>query len=239
MRVIDLPGLSRAARWRLYPVEAYDFWETYAPGFARPCRDLLAEDVTPVVRRRLRHALSKIGSARRSRLLVKITGWPRIRYLKEIFPDARFIHIYRDGRAVASSWLTMRWFRGWSGPAQWLWGELDDVQEAKWLRHDRSFIALAAIAWEILMKAFDEARAAIPVGDYLEISYEDLCKNQRETFRRAIDFAGLPWSPPLEHAIRAARLRAANDKWREQLSIAQQRTLEECLDTALKLRGYV
>jgi hypothetical protein len=238
MRAIDLPVFGQLARRHIDPAEAYAFWDAYAPGFSRPCRDLLANDVTPGTRKRLHRAFAQIGSPRRTRLLAKITGWPRLRYLKEVFPDARFIHVYRDGRAVASSWLRLTWFRGWSGPSQWLWGELDEKREAKWRQYDRSFVALAALAWEILMEAFDEARATLPAGDYLELSYEHVCANPRAAFAQAVEFAGLSWHPALDHALMAGRLSSANDKWQIELSPTQRDILESCLGPALARRGY-
>ena len=51
----------------------------------------------------LRAAAQTCVSARRPRLLCKITGWPRIGFLHAVFPKREFINVIRDGRAVASS----------------------------------------------------------------------------------------------------------------------------------------
>src|SRR4029079_14209154 len=53
MRAIDLPAISPLAPRRIYPVEAYEFWEARMPGFSPPCRDLVAEDVTPVIKKQI------------------------------------------------------------------------------------------------------------------------------------------------------------------------------------------
>jgi len=39
-------------------------------------------------------------------------------------PEARFIHVIRDGRAVANSWLQMPWWLGYGGPERWQWDPL-------------------------------------------------------------------------------------------------------------------
>ena len=69
---------------------------------------------------------------KRNRLLIKITGWPRIGYLNEIFSDAKFIHILRDGRAVANSLINVEFWRGWQCPQNWRFGRLTEKQQKEW-----------------------------------------------------------------------------------------------------------
>ncbi len=40
--------------------------------------------------------MSEITTEKRDRLLLKITGCPRIGFLSEIFEDMRFIYVVRD-----------------------------------------------------------------------------------------------------------------------------------------------
>src|SRR5690606_15394984 len=114
--------------------EAYAFWETHSPGFRRPSRDLVAADVTESRRQALVNTIESIVTKRRGSFVAKITGWPRILYLREVFPDARFVHLVRDGRAVAASFSKMnvdQWW-GWRGPENWRFGALDDRYRAVW-----------------------------------------------------------------------------------------------------------
>lgn len=239
MRIMDLPLPARYVQKLLYPVEAYGFWDHHCPAFAEPYRDLLAEDVTPKMRQAVRQAMSQMLTAKRNRLLVKVTGWPRIGFLQEIFPDARFIHVYRDGRAVANSLLAVEWWSGWRGPGRWRWGDLPPEQRAKWERHDRSFVALAAIQWEILMLAQKEAKERAAPESLFEVRYEDLCNDPVHSFRRMAEFAGLDWSARMEAIIRNRSFKNANDKWQTDLSSDQQSVLNECLQDTLGEFGYV
>jgi hypothetical protein len=171
-------------------------------------------------------------------LLVKITGWPRVGYLHALFPDAKFIHVYRDGRAVANSLLEVDFWRGWQGPGRWRAGELTPAQQAEWERHGRSFVALAGIQWKRMMAAMDAAAANVPAANLLPVRYEDLMANPVACFKHVTEFCGLGWSARFERAIARQRLRPANDKWRVDLSDAQQAILESVLAEALSRYGY-
>lgn len=104
----------------------------------------------------------------------KFTGWPRAGFISAVFPKARFIHIVRDGRAVANSWLRMPLWLGYKGPEQWQWGPLTAEQAEVWDRSGRSFVVRAGLLWQKLIDAHVQARAAIALDAWLEIRYEDI-----------------------------------------------------------------
>ena len=239
MQALDIPLFTRYLRKLIYPVEAYSFWDYYCPGFARPCRDLLKEDVTPKSKKNIQSAMAQILTFTRQRLLIKITGWPRTGFLKEIFPDAKFIHIYRDGRAVVNSLLNVYFWSGWRGPTNWRWGELTPKQQEEWERYNRSFVALAAIEWKILMSAQEKAKQKIQPGDLLEIRYEDICREPIKMFQTAVEFSDLLWTTKFETFVRGFSLKNTNYKWQKQLTDKQQRILDECLADSLEKYGYV
>ncbi|GAJ21506.1 unnamed protein product, partial [marine sediment metagenome] len=83
--------------------------------------------------------------------MIKLTGWSRIEYIKELFPDAKFIHILRDGRGVANSLINVDFWKGWEGPHKWRWGMLNEEKMKEWNKYDQSFVILAAMEWKILV----------------------------------------------------------------------------------------
>ncbi len=238
MHAMALPIVGRGLTRMVDPGECYEFWEQLVPGFTSPCRDLVASDVQNDVRARVRRALGRVPTKSRPQLVAKVTGWPRVGFLREIFPNARFVHVLRDGRPVAASFLKVDWWRGWRGPSGWLFGDLTPEQSAEWLRHDRSFVALAGIQWKILMDAMEQARQSVPSSCIMEIRYEELCRDPVPHFQRVADFAELPWVPEFERTIRAATLRSENEKWRRDFTSEQQAILESVLRTHLERYGY-
>jgi hypothetical protein len=232
------PLLRGLLAGRVQPSEAYLFWDYHAYGFSAPCRDLVRGDVTTRVRKQVRAALQPMLTPEHDRLLLKITGWPRIGYLKEIFEDARFVHIVRDGRAVASSLLHVDFWRGWQGPHGWRAGLLSPEDQAAWEGHDRSFTALAGLEWRIQMRAIEAARRELGPDEFLEIRYEDFCRQPWETCRRVLEFAELPVSAAFERQVRAEPIRDMTNRWRGDLTQAQQELLDDLLREDLPRYGY-
>jgi sulfotransferase family protein len=235
---MDNPLLRRLFGEKIRPLECYQFWDRYAYGFSKPCRDLVRSDVTARVKQQLHDGFGAMLTRRRNRLLLKITGWPRMGFLNEVFEDARFIHIMRDGRAVASSLMHVDFWRGWYGPQGWRGGLLSPEDHALWESYDRSFTALAGIEWRIQMRAMDAARKQLDPRLFMEVRYEAFCEQPMETFRRVLEFAELPASPALERAVRNAKISSTSNHWRHDLAPAQQVILDDILRDDLRRYGY-
>jgi Sulfotransferase family len=96
--------------------------------------------------------------------------------LERLFPSARFVHLIRDGRDAAVSFLAMP-----EGVATRTWAHPDSP-------------AGFACQWR------EEVEAARTLGRrvgerYLELRYEALVGDAAGELRRVCDFAGLPWDP--------------------------------------------
>ncbi len=219
--------------------EQYRFWDKHTYGcFSEPCRDLVRTDVTARVERQVRAAFEPMLTPRRSRLLVKITGWPRIGFLNEIFEDAKFVHIVRDGRAVASSLLHTDFWRGWYGPQGWRAGLLSAEDQATWDGYDRSFVALAGLEWRIQMRAIAAARRTLDPKRFFEVKYEAFCAQPLETYRRVLEFAEMPTSVDFERQVQAAPIKNMSNHWRDDLTGDQQALLNALLREDLLRYGY-
>lgn len=240
-RLSRVPMIGGFARhWKRHRSfhEPYDLWRRFDPGFNRPCRDLRAEDVTEVVRKGMVSALAKqMREMGKKRFITKYTGWSRIQYVDSIFPDALYVHVIRDGRAVATSLLMREWWHGWGGPSQWRWGLLHPEDETIWRNSDQSFFVLAGLQWKILMENIREA--GMTIGDrYREVRYEDIMANPESVFSSLLEWGGLSLDPAFLSHIRNAVYRNANDKWRTQIHPREVERFESLLGPALAMFGY-
>jgi len=118
---------------------------------------------------------------------------PYVQYIKPIFcllPEARFIHMIRDGRDVALSYRD-KWF----GPA----GKGGEATAAFW---QKTILGARAQAVDL------------PVGTYLEIRFEDLLAAPEATLRRVCEFLNLPWDVAMlaYHQNAALRLGEMGDR---------------------------
>lgn len=105
--------------------------------------------------------------------------------LAELFPEARFVHVIRDGRDVALSWLET----GWEfGP--------QTVEEA-------------ALYWRYYVQRGRRAGAQIGRDRYCELRYERLVANPVDALRELCSFLELEYDPTMleyfEHADEVLR----------------------------------
>ncbi|BCJ63705.1 sulfotransferase family protein [Polymorphospora rubra] len=233
--------LLERGRLRVAPSEAYQLLDRQVlAGFSRPCRDLVAGDLTPFVARRLRTFFdSRIERQGCAVLLQHVTGWPRTGFLHAAYPDLRVVNVVRDGRAVANSWLQMGWWDGWRGPDNWIYGPLPGDLREEWEESGRSFPVLAALGWKMLMASFGEARAAHPAGLWLDVRYEDLIADPRGQVARTLDFLGLDWSPEFDRGFRRYEFHVGREAaYRDELTPEQVAAVERVLEKPLAEWGY-
>ena len=229
------------ARLRVAPSEGWSLLgREVSCVLPKPCRDLTAADAMPWLQSRIRCFFdSRIAAQDKPVFMHHITGWPRTGLLSATYPDARFVNVIRDGRAVASSWLQMGWWDGQLGPDSWYLGPLPEAYRREWEDHERSFVVLAGLGWKLLTDAAEEARLRLPAGHWLDVRHEDVLDDPRRELSRVLDFLGLAWTPRFEagfsrHAIAPSRGRS----WRTDLSTAQIRELEHVIAEPLQRYGY-
>ncbi|GAA4594146.1 hypothetical protein GCM10023194_60210 [Planotetraspora phitsanulokensis] len=235
------PRLTTKGRLRYAPSEAYTaLAREVSPLLVDPFRDLLAGDVTPWLAERTRAFFERRAADEGAPAYVhKLTGWPRTGFLSEVFPQARYVHIVRDGRAVANSWLQMPWWRGHLGPAGWHFGPLPEPYEKEWHAAGRSQAHLAGIAWKHLIDAYATAREALPDDAWLEIRYEDVVASPRKHFEVILEFLGLAWTPGFERGFARYSFSGGRaDAFRRDLAPDQVALLDRSLADQLRRLGY-
>jgi hypothetical protein len=235
-------SLTRKGGLRLAPSEGYRILDrAVSPMISTPVRDLVAEDATPWLVNRFRRFFEEVAASQRTPVVIhKFTGWPRARFIQEALPSARFVHVVRDGRAVANSLLQMAWWRGYRGPEAWNWGPLPERYAKEWDASGRSFPVLAALQWMILLDAFDDAKKAIPPDRWLDIRFEDFVDAPREHTQKMLGFFGLAWTDAFERNFRHHEFDASrNDAYRRDLRAADLDDIEAVLAERLEGAGYL
>lgn len=133
------------------------------------------------------------------RVIVKsCTHTARIRLILEMFPDAKFVHIHRHPYEVFASTLHMRSHTDWEN-----FFHLPDT-DPELVRRTQT-LALGQRIFERVI----EDRNLIPSGNYIELSYEELCGHEMAHIERIYSQFGMPgWDravPVLEQYVQGLK----------------------------------
>jgi len=91
--------------------------------------------------------------------------------LHELFPNARFIHVIRDGRDVFDSWRKM-----------------DKTKNNP---------AVMALDWLLKEKSINKSFAQVPEANKLTVRYEDLLEQPESTVKSLSQFLGIEYEPDM------------------------------------------
>ena len=142
-----------------YPDECYAVWEVCCG--SKFAFDYMIDQVAnDREKRKTINLISKVMYFHgKKKFAAKLTGPSRMHYLNSIFPDSRFVHIIRDGRAVVNSLMNVDFWRKKGGfKKPWWKNGLTNNDLRMYDRYKQSPLALAAIQWRRIIKvARDEA----------------------------------------------------------------------------------
>jgi hypothetical protein len=174
-----------------------DVWS--AKAHARGGRlTLTPRDVDRVYAHRLRAAFAGAAAAPgRGQLIEKLpVNSFRVGYIARIFPDARFIHLLRNGLEVAASIASVAEAFTWYGHDDFKWRLLVDEANARGLDE----LALLAsgdlrlrglLEWRLSVTSAREALATLSPERVCELHYRELVDDPLGACARLEAFAGL------------------------------------------------
>lgn len=152
---------------------------------------------------------------RDNKVMVGATVHYHFRKLRGIWPRARYIYLYRDGRDVANSVVGM----GWAGN-----------------------VYVAADWWLKAENEWDDLRGALGPGDWIEVRFEDLIAGTRSQLERICAFLSVRYSEKMfdyvENSTYAAPDVRLKEQWRAGMSRTNLQRLEEKMGDRLVFRGY-
>lgn len=192
------------------PHEAQRFWDYLWPG---PDDTMTADDLTDAQKNFYAATIARMLSLRgRTRFVAKYPRLSlRIGWLDALFPDAKFLHMTRDWRAVVSSTLQRKLKRhqrggGWFGVRIPGWRDMMD------LPHEVS----AGRQFRAATRAIEEHASRMP-GRFHRVDYAALCGDPEGVMRGVAAFCGLLFSADFQAAL-PRDLKSRNDKWQKNLT---------------------
>ena len=160
--------------------------------------------------RQLRQAFERIRRGAGAEVLVskRTANNRRIRQLEAIFPEARYVHIVRDGREVTQSLANVEW---WDDHTVWWDGrKARDIERAG---EDR--LSICARTWVREVLELEAQLGRIPSVRRIDLRFEDLLRNPLQEVERVVQFLGLEWTPVYRTAIDSLRLRPGAAHWHD------------------------
>lgn len=131
----------------------------------------------------------------------------RIPFLKQVFPYARFIFLWRDPRENISSimeawrsggWVTYRDLPGWEGP----WSML--LPPGWQSQRGAPLESVAAWQWQCTNETVLDDLQQLPREDWTSVAYRDFVADPAGTIRRLCAFADVPFDAALQARTAAA-----------------------------------
>ncbi len=170
----------------------------------------------------------------------------RIPFLKRVFPDARFVFLWREPQgnlaSIIEAWRAGRWrpdpeLAGWDGP----WSLLLPPQ---WqLLRGRPAEEIAAWQWATTNRIVLDDLAALPRADWTSVRYDELVAAPAGTIARVCRFMGLDVDAALTQRLAAGLPHSrytlappAAEKWRAH-EAALARVLPAVETTRLRLEA--
>jgi hypothetical protein len=170
-----------------------------------PGRDDLPDARTTECLRR-RFARFRRRSGGRLFLSKRTANNRRVRYLSAIFPEARYVHLVRDGREVTQSLAAVEW---WADHTVW-W---DGRTAAEMERCGESRLSICARNWVRELEELRTQLQPVPAHKLVELRFEDLLRDPVTQLERVVRFLGLDFSPAYRSAIETLQLRPVRARW--------------------------
>jgi len=140
----------------------------------------------------------------------------RIPWLKAAFPEAKFIHLIRDGRDVAYSFTQVNW---WHEDTQVWWANKtmrELIEQDGWDK-----LSVTARTWVEAVQAVETGLEEVADSQVLRIRYEQLLKNPRRTLSEILDFMQIETPQDYIQVVEGMHLRPIDAKWKKKWDDSQ------------------
>ena len=235
-------GLASLIRRLLpYSAEAFPVWGRY-------CGDkflwdyMINQVANETEKRRIRTVIKKVLTLQgKQRFFAKFTGPPRICYLNSIFPDAYFVHVLRDPRAVVSSLSKVTFWEKRGGMEKpWWRNGLCQRYVEEWIDSGRSSVALAAVQWKQVVELAWQESKILDSSKYIELRYEDFVSTPHGTLQEIFYKVDLPYSQSVQRYIDSiGNVQNMNSKYKQNLTHSDILLIEKITLNTARKAGYI
>lgn len=176
----------------------------------------------------------------KKRFFAKFTGPPRIFYLRSVFPDACFVNVIRDPRAVVSSLMNVSFWRDGGGLEEpWWRNGFPEEYIKKWETHGKSPVALVALQWKRIVELTWQEKRLLPSDKYIEIKYEDFVSKPHEVLTSVFSIFGLRDSPIAHrYLLSIGKITNMNYKYLQLLSPGEIKLIKKLTHETARHSGY-
>lgn len=120
----------------------------------------------------------------------------RLEFLRAIFPDARYIHIYRNGLEVARSIGISNRDGDWFGSGSYKWNKLVEYAGAGGRAGDAPALCTTdfergLLEWRLSTEAVISFLSKLPNSAYCELSYGEFVTSPVKAVARLLEFVGV------------------------------------------------
>ena len=232
--------LSPLNRFYPRPAETYGIWEIL---LGRKFLFSFLQGVSPSEEEKrnvIRYINRILLAQNKDRFCTKFTGPPRMEFLSTIFPEACFVDMVRDPRAVIASLMVDKddfWERkgGISGP---FWeGALSEDKLGVWEDSGRSPVVLAALQWVAVYEQTRQEREKTG-AKYIQVTYEAFTANPKKIMDQLCQYCDLAPSTKLDQYISSIHYSSKNKKFSSLFSEQEITWIEEIAAEPMKDLGY-
>jgi len=214
-----VPGMDKSS----FPIEGATFWEKYLPSYKRDISNVAKNEVIKTI-------ADIVESQKKPRFLNKAPqNSVRLFAIHECFPDAKFIYLVRDPKAVISSMLLRAKKQGdfktgifIKNPPEY--EKLNPIQKWAWL-------------YKEIMEAVHEFSLLQSMENFLTIKYEDLIAHPRKKFAEILKFCELKPSEVVMESIPTPR-KNQTSKWKNTLNSQDVKEIFEILLPSLEKMNF-
>lgn len=217
----NFPNMPKSSE---IPIEGEHFWRKnfggeYVEDIPLDKKILVVKEISNLIERKQKHRFVNKAPQNSMRLFA----------LYKIFPDAKFINLVRDPRAVISSMMKRRedegeFLNGFPHPNEFEFDELTDVEKFAY-RYE-----------QILTYIYDFGKL-LDEKNFLTVFYEDLVDDPTQNIKKMLDFCELETSEDFETQIPKISS-DKNKKWHDNLTNADQKTISQMLKSILEKTMY-